>query len=326
MPTIAIDVLGGAHAPRASIEAAAAATRLRDVPDLDVILVGPESTTRALLRDVAYDGARLDLVDAPNDPTATLESAITLVSAGQADALVTAGYPPTALRACARQFALLPGVRRAPLAAVVPTAPRPGNRDPFALLLDVGATVRGTTDDYVTWARLGLAYASRISGVEAPTVGLLANASEPDSGPVELAQAHRLLAADSSLRFVGNVLGIDVPRGAADVIVCDGFVGQIVVGLLGGIGDALVGAARDAWQQSLSWRMGLRLLEGAVVKFREVTDHRFYGGAPLLGFDRLAILALPTSEAPSLTNALKVAGKACRRDVVGALRSAAAPR
>ena len=321
MSLVAVDAHGGLHAPSATVQGAALVSRSGGI---DVLLVGDGAVIARELAACSYSPERLRVHETSAEDS--LETAVKLVADGTADALVTAGDPPSALRACARSFRRMPGLRRAPLATVYPTAPRPGNRDPFALILDVGATVRATALDLVAWARMGGAYAARISGVEAPTVGLLSSGRSPDAGPPEVLEAHRILAADARLRFVGNVEGIDIPRGAADVVVCDGFMGQVVVGVLGGVSDALVAVARGAYQKKIAWRMGLRLLEDAVVRFSEVVDHDRYGGAPLLGFDRTAILALPACEPKALANTIRLAAKACRTDVIAAVAASLSAR
>ncbi len=312
MPTIAVDALGGLRAPDAPVEAAARITRETTI---DVTLVGDPETIQRRLNAVSHNPERLRVHASGSRPSDAVTAAADLVLEGRADALVTAGDPPVALRACIDRFEPIPGLHRAPLAAVYPTAPRPGNRDPFALILDVGATLGAEPQDLVNWARMGAAYASAISRVEAPTVGLLSTGRDARSGPPAVVEAHRRLVSDTSLRFVGNVEGLDIPRGAADVVVCDGYVGQVVVGLLGGVSDTLLQAARGAWSKKMTWRMGLRLLEDAVVGFHELLQHESYGGAPLLGFDRVAILALPGSEPRALGNAIKLAAKAVREDV-----------
>ena len=310
MPVIVIDIHGGTKAPEAPITAAAAISRTTQI---EVVLVGEMAVINEQLSRVHYNPERLSTHFVP--ASSAIKTCAELVRSGKADGMVTAGDPPMVLKTCVRLFTLVPGLRRAPLAAVYPTAPRPGNRDPFALILDVGATLRPTSDDLVQWAKLGVGYASKISKVEAPTVGLLSTSADPFSGPAEVVEAHRRLAADTSLRFVGNISGLDVPRGAADVVVCDGFTGQIIVQLLGGIGDSLINAASQAWERRMSWRMGLRLLEGAVVRFHELITHNAYGGAPLLGFDQVAILALQSSDEAALQNAIKLAAKAYRESV-----------
>ena len=312
MPVIAVDIHGGTKAPIAPVAAAAEISRTTEI---DVILVGDMRIIDDLLSRVPYNPERLSTHYVPAE--STVATCAELVRSRQAHALVTAGDPPTVLRTCVNSFTLVPGLRRAPLAAVYPTAPRPGNRDPFALILDVGATLQPNADDLVQWAKMGVGYASRISKVEAPTIGLLSTSADPLAGPAHVVEAHRRLAADTSVRFVGNVSGLDVPRGAADVVVCDGFTGQIILQLLGGIGDSIMNAASQAWERRMSWRMGLRLLEGAVVRFHELITHNAYGGAPLLGFDQVAILALQSSDSAALQNAIKLAAKAYRENIPG---------
>ncbi|HIA03104.1 MAG TPA: hypothetical protein EYN66_14560 [Myxococcales bacterium] len=229
--------------------------------------------------------------------------------------MVSAAHPPQVLEQCHRYLHPVPGLISAPLAAVCPTAPRPGNRDPFALILDVGAHLSPTATELVSWAKMGTVYAGKISKVDAPTVALLSTGRDAGDGPPAVQEAHHLMKNDSSLRFVGNIESIDIPSGAADVIVCDGYVGQAVVGLLGGIGDALLSAARGAYEKHFTWRMGMRLLEGAVVRFKEITEHAGYGGTPLLGFDKVAILALDESGSEALSNAIKLAAKSVREKV-----------
>jgi len=200
MPTIAIDALGGLNAPRAPVEAAA---RISRKTRIDVVLVGDAATVERELRSASYNAERLRVHPCGNSPVQSMATAVELVTSGAADALVTASDAPVALRACIGSFDLVPGVKRAPLAAVYPTAPRPGNRDPFALILDVGATLRPSAQDLVAWAKMGAAYASRISRVDAPTVGLLSTGRDARFGPPEVVEAHKILQADTHLRFVG---------------------------------------------------------------------------------------------------------------------------
>ncbi len=332
---IAVDAMGGDKG--VEVMMAGVARARRQYEGMRFLLVGDEAAIGKSLETHPNLSAHSEVVhvagvvgssDKPSQAirrakTTSMGVAIDLVKKGRAAAAVSSGNTGALMAMSKLALRMLPGIDRPALAAPLPTL---GDND--VVMLDLGANTEVDAKNLVQFAVMGAVYARTIMDLERPRVALLNIGTEDMKGTEVIRDAAAALkaATDLPMSFEGFVEGDRLARGDHDVIVCDGFVGQIVVGLLGGIGDALVGAARDAWQQSLSWRMGLRLLEGAVVKFREVTDHRFYGGAPLLGFDRLAILALPTSEAPSLTNALKVAGKACRRDVVGALRSAAAPR
>jgi glycerol-3-phosphate acyltransferase PlsX len=315
MPTIAIDAHSGETGPTPAVRAAAL---ISNTTSIDVLVVGQANPIEAALGRCSYNPERLRIRGIENVAD-SLEETVNRVVSGEADAMVTASESTQTHRICGRLLRRVEGLGHSPMAAVVPTAPRPGNRDPFALILDVGGEPDCTVDDLVAWARMGTAYASRISKVEAPTVGLLSTSSESNEGPSDVVAANKVLSADPHLRFVGNIQGVDIPQGAADVVVCDGFSGHLIVGLLGGIGDALMEAARGAWTQRPTWRLGLRLLGGAVMHFKELTEHESYGGAPLLGYDRIVICALPLSGSEALANAIKLAAKAHREDVVAAV-------
>jgi glycerol-3-phosphate acyltransferase PlsX len=207
-------------------------------------------------------------------------------------------------------------VRRAPLAAVYPTETRRGEKDdPFSLILDVGATLDVDADDLVSFAIMGSAYASTISRNPRPRVALLSNGAEAGKGPPEIVEAHRLLTQATELNFVGNVEGVDIPRGSADVIVCSGFVGNVVLKMLEGVSETVVRLASYAYKERLVWRAGLMMLSGGIKRLKELTDWEQYGGAPVLGFDKLFIKAHGRSKAPALVNACKVAAKAVQADL-----------
>jgi glycerol-3-phosphate acyltransferase PlsX len=206
----------------------------------------------------------------------------------------------------------LPGVRKCALASVYPTELRRGEKDdPFSLILDVGATLDVTADDLCTFAILGAGYASRISRNPRPKVALLSNGAEAGKGPKEVVEAHARLARirSESMHFIGNVEGVDIPRGSADVIVCGGFVGNVVLKMLEGVSETVVRLASYAYKEKLMWRAGLAMLSGGIGRLKDLTDWKQYGGAPLLGFDRVMIKAHGRSHAPALQNAIKVAAK-----------------
>ena len=321
--TIVLDAEGGQHAPAAPVAAAAAISQDDSLAiPIDVILVGDAGAIDRELSRVSHNAERIRV--RPAAFGTAVDRAAELVAAGVADAMVTAAEAPVALRACLQHFKLVPGLRRAPLCAVYPALPRPGSTEPSALILDVGAVLRPTADDLVAWARIGSAYAQRVSRIDAPTVGLLSVGKDPKVGPPEVVEAHRRLEQDTTLRYVGTLEGLDIPRGAADVVVCDGYVGQVVIGLLGGVGEALLNMARGAYKTKTTWRFGLRLLEGAVVRFHDLVEHNAYGGAPLLGVDRVAILAMPGAQAGALANAIRLAARAAQEKVPAAVAAALA--
>jgi glycerol-3-phosphate acyltransferase PlsX len=146
-------------------------------------------------------------------------------------------------------------------------------------------------------------------------VALLSNGTEPQKGPPRVVAAHERLATLGGLRFLGNVEGVDIPKGTVDVVVCDGFVGNVCLKMLEGVQETVVDLADYAYKSQLRWRLGLLLLASGIRQLKDVTDWRQYGGAPVLGFDHLFIKAHGRSRAQAIANAGKVAAKAVRADL-----------
>jgi phosphate acyltransferase len=327
MPRIVVDAMGGDSAPGEVVAGCAQASLARS--DLEIVLVGDEARLGELLGSLEHARGRVHLHHAAHavsmeekpaealaeKPDASISVAARLVAEGQGDALVSAGNTGASVLACARTFKLLPGVRRAGLAAVYPTEMRHGEKhDPFSLLLDVGATLDATAEDLVSFALMGAAYAARISRNPRPRVALLSNGSEAGKGPKEVVLAHQRLlelsANDTLINFIGNVEGVDIPRGTADVVVCSGYVGNVVLKMLEGVSETVLRLARYAYKEKLVWRAALAMLSGGIKRLKAITDWQEYGGAPLLGFDHLFIKAHGRSGARAIGNAVKVAHKA----------------
>ena len=318
--------MGGDHAPEEVVKAAAALSieRRSGERPLHLLLVGDAPRLSALLYELRHDAERIAIHHAKDfvamdesprvaldaKPDASIAVAARLCAEGRADALVSAGNTGASVLACQRYFRRLDGVRRCALAAVYPTEMRRGEKDdPFSLILDVGATLDVTADDLVSFAIMGSAYAARISKNPKPKVALLSNGAEAGKGPKEVVEAHAKLKSLHSVDFIGNVEGVDIPRGVADVVVCSGFVGNVVLKMLEGVSETVVRLAHYAYKEKLMWRAGLAMLSGGIGKLKELTDWKQYGGAPLLGFDRLLIKAHGRSHAPAIQNAIKVAKK-----------------
>jgi glycerol-3-phosphate acyltransferase PlsX len=258
---------------------------------------------------------------------ASLLVAIRAAAEGRADAVVSAGNTGACILGAAEHFRLLPGIRRAALASVYPRQAEHEGQDRLALLLDVGATVRCEAEELLQFALMGSAYARRISKVAEPRVGLLNMGAEETKGGPALVEAHRRLRGQAAINFVGNVEGHDLVRGKADVIVCEGLLGNVALKLLEGISEALGELARVAAEQRLVWRVGLRLLSQGIDRVQALTDYTQYGGSPILGFERLFIKCHGRSKARAMANAIKVAAKAARdrvpaeiADALGAIR------
>ncbi len=332
MITVALDAMGGDQGVAATVEGAAHLSR--EDSGVRVLLVGDVPEMSRVLAETRYDPTRLSLVDAQGcvrmddkprealdaNPRCSVLVAADLVKRGEAHALVTSGNTGAAILAAARTFPMLPGIRRAALASVYPTEARHGPKgDPFALILDIGATLTVDAEDLVGFAIMGSAYSSVISELNAPRVALLSNGTEPTKGTPSIVEAHRRLR-HGPLNFVGNVEGLDIPKGTVDVIVCDGFLGNVVLKMLEGISDVFIDIAREASSRSLQWRIGLSMLGGGLKELRRLTDFNVYGGAPLLGFDEVVIKAHGRSSPRAIRNALKVAAKAVRGDLTGRIR------
>ncbi|MCB9663499.1 MAG: phosphate acyltransferase PlsX [Alphaproteobacteria bacterium] len=321
--------MGGDHGVTEAMRGAARLS-LED-SDIHVLCVGDVAAMDAVLGETQHDPSRLTLVRSggavpmearPRTALAELPSCSVLTAArvvedGGADALVSAGNTGATVLSAAETFSILPGIRRAALASVYPTAQPHGPKgDPFALMLDVGATLHATAEDLVGFALMGTAYSSVVSEIASPRVALLSNGAEASKGTAAIVDAHgRLL--DGPLHFSGNVEGLDIPKGSVDVIVCDGFLGNVVLKMLEGMGDVLSSLAAEASARRLQWRIGLSMLSGGLREIQRLTDWKMYGGAPLLGFDRVVIKAHGRSEAGAIRNAIKVAAKTVRGDLLG---------
>lgn len=344
--TIAVDAMGGYEAPYAAVKAVANLSKSvpRHAPT-SFILVGDEGeVAKALLRE-GHNPEKISVVHAPDvvgmgesaldaldrKPFASIHRALELVADGSADAIVSAGHPGAAVIGAFHSFERIPGVRRAALASVYPTVRsrvRSGGResDRFSLILDVGATLRAEPEDLVTFAIMGSAYYRLVAGVTKPRVALLSNSRESQIGPKSVVAAYQLLREEASVHFYGNVEGHEIPRGEFDVIVCEGFVGDVVLKLLEGAGETALELARTAYEGSVAWRAGLKLLGSALERLKSAVDFEEYGGAPLLGLDEVVILAHPRSGATAIENAIKLAAKNVRADLPGQIAAALGPQ
>jgi glycerol-3-phosphate acyltransferase PlsX len=335
--TIAIDAMGGDFAPDEVIKAVGELSLTQ--AHINTLIVGDQNRISELLGKTKHNPERLSVHHAsqavpmgsrPGEaldamPDASILVAARLVAQGHAQALISGGNTGASVLACARNWKLLPGIRRAALAAVYPTQTMRGQKkDPFALLLDVGATVEASAEDLAAFAVMGAAYARVISKNERPKVALLSNGTEPKKGPARVVDAHQFLAKIPGIDFVGNIEGVDLPKGIADVVVCDGFVGNVVLKMLEGISETAMSLARYAAKEKLLWRAGLAMLSSGFEHIKTLTDWEEYGGAPFLGFDRLFIKAHGRSKSRAILNACKVAAKAAHADLPGQISKLAA--
>ena len=337
MPTIAVDAMGGDHAPDEVVKGVA---QVSLATDIECLLVGDERRIQSVLEGVSYNPEHIAILhcteaigmaEEPREAVKRRDASLVVgaraVAEGRAEALVSAGNTGACVLACARHFRLLRGVRRAALASVYPRQREHQGQDALALLLDVGATVRCEAAELVHFALMGSAWARRISKVASPAVGLLNMGSEEHTGGEALAEAHRRLRQLPVVNFVGNVEGNDLVRGRADVIVCEGLLGNVALKLIEGVSEMLYDLTHLAAARRVAWRLGLLLLARGIERLRALADWTRYGGAPILGFEHPVIQCHGRSSARAIGNAVKVAAKAVRdhvpreiADAVGAAR------
>jgi glycerol-3-phosphate acyltransferase PlsX len=309
---IAVDAMGGDDAPRPIVDGALAATRHFDV---GIALVGPAARLAGeVARHPGIDPSRIRLVEADGaiamadravaalrrHPAASIKVAADVVARGEAAALFSAGHTGATVMAAHGAFGMLPGVGRPALAATIPTAGR------AAVLLDVGASVECRPSHLLHFAVMGSIYARVGLGVEAPRVALLSIGEEATKGNELTREAHRLLQ-DSPVRFIGNIEARDVYRGAADVIVCDGFTGNIALKISEGVVEMVERQLGDELSRTVTTRVGSLLTRRAMRHFRGRVDYSEYGGAPLLGVAGIAIVGHGRSSARAVRNAVAMA-------------------
>jgi glycerol-3-phosphate acyltransferase PlsX len=321
---IAIDAMGGDAGPAVIVDGALVAARHLQ---LGLLLVGDARLIEAeLSRHPAAGGLNLRILDAPDridmaesptaalrrKPRASIRMAADAVRDRGADALFSAGHTGASVMAAHAAFGLLPGVDRPALATIVPTRALP------AVLLDSGATVGCRAQHLVQFAVMGSAYARVALGRERPRVALLSVGEEESKGNELTRDAHRMLK-ESPIPFIGNVEGRDVFSGGADVIVCDGFTGNITLKVSEGLVETIEALLHDELSSTFGGRMGFALSRQAFRRFRRRVDYSEYGGAPLLGVSGLCIVGHGRSSAKAVANAVALAARAVREDLVGRL-------
>ena len=245
-------------------------------------------------------------------PTRRSCAAVEAVAEGRADALVSGGSTGAALAAALFRFKRARGVHRPALAIVVPVP-----KAPF-LLLDAGANVEVRPEHLVQFAHMGAAFMEVVMGVERPRVALLSNGEEASKGPEVVVAAHAALREQpGELNFVGNVEGFAIGTGAADVIVADGFAGNVALKVMEGSSSALLGAIRGAAMSSARAKLGGLLLRPALRGLRDELDPEEAGGAVLLGLRRLGVVPHGSFGARGFARAIEVAARGVRLDVAG---------
>jgi len=313
---VALDAMGGDHAPEVILQGA------RDVASADVLptLYGPSDVLSELVGDLPFVHAP-QVVGMDEKPAevarekrdSSLFAVCRAVASGDADVAVSAGNTGAMLAAALLEIGRLPGVMRPAIAV-----PIPGRRGPF-VLLDAGANADARPEHLAQFAHMGTLFAEEIVGISNPNVGLLSIGEEAEKGNRLTQEAHALLAADDSINFIGNVESRLLLDRTADVVITDGFVGNMALKLLEGTIRTTVEVLRDEIASTIPGRLGGLLIRGAGKRVRRRFDPEIHGGAYLLGLRGLVVVAHGNSSSRAIVNAVNLAARGANARVVARL-------
>lgn len=326
--TIAIDAMGGDHAPRVNVEGAIAAAV--DF-GLDTLLVGRRREIEAELKKSGYTGDRVGVVDADevvefDEPAitpirkkrrASIRIAAECVRDGRAEGMFTAGHTGAAMVVAKMIMGVVDGIERPALAAVLPGLGRK------RVLLDVGANVSCRPEHYREFALMGHFYAQELLEIERPKIGLMSVGEEEGKGTDTTREVFALLK-ESGLNFTGNVEGGDVYAGDADVIVTDGFTGNVILKVSESLAHLVEEALKQEITRSLQASMGFLLSKDAFRAFKKRLDYSEYGGVPLLGVKGACFIGHGRSNAKAVRNAVRAAHEFVRHRIPEKIRAKAA--
>jgi len=317
---IIVDAMGGDHAPAVVVDGAIAAVKEYNH---EIILVGDEPRIKALLDKAKYSGDRIsvypaeEVIEMHEPPAASVRKkrnssiviGINLIKEGKGEAFCSAGNTGAVVCAATLGLGLLPGVERPGIAIITPTIKG------ISLVLDVGANIDPKPLHLLQYGIMGSAYLENIFNKPNPSVGLLNVGEEETKGTDFVKETYELLA-QSKLNFMGNVEGKAIFSGKCDVIVCDGFVGNVALKVTEGTAEAIqFFLKRHLLKANLFGKIGILLLKGTFDKFKKDLDYAEYGGATLLGVNGVVIIGHGRSNARAIKNAIRAAGEEVERQV-----------
>ncbi|MCI9419034.1 MAG: phosphate acyltransferase PlsX [Eubacterium sp.] len=308
---VALDAMGGDYAPEQTVKGAVNAVNSSD--EIKVLLVGKEELIQEELKKYEYDSRLIDVVNATeiiemgDVPTAAVKKkkdsslvvAMKLVRDEKADAVVSAGSTGAVLVGGQLVVGRLKGIKRPPLAPFVPTTKG------FSLLLDCGANVDARPEHLVQFAQMGSIYFENVIGKKHPTVGLLNIGTEEEKGNQLVKETHPLLKECSTINYIGSIESREIVRGAADVIVCEAFAGNIVLKFFEGLALTLFDSLKQGLMSSLRTKIGTILIKPALKGLKKQFDTSSQGGAPLLGLKGLVVKAHGNSTEKEIEIAIK---------------------
>jgi len=316
---IALDAMGGELGPG---EMVAGAIQAVAESDLNVALIGDENVLNRILQQQSVPPSRLHVIHAAQTISmdespfeairkkkdSSIVRAFDCVKNGEADAVVSAGNSGATMASAFKSLGRLENIARPGIASIFPTLKKP------LVMMDVGANVDCRPQHLFQFGVMGAAFSDNLFRIERPSIGLLSIGEEGGKGNVLVKSAHELFRK-SSLNFIGNVEGRDIFQGDVDVIVCDGFVGNVCLKVSEGLAEAIITMLRTEMSKSLMAKMGYLLARTAFRRFGKKVDYAEYGGAPLLGINGTGIVCHGRSNAKAIKNAIRVAGEMIRSRV-----------
>ncbi|NOY64473.1 MAG: phosphate acyltransferase PlsX [Nitrospirae bacterium] len=311
---IVLDAMGGDHAPVVTVEGAV--ETVNEVDDIEIILVGAEDLIWKEIENKRYPAQRISVVHASqtvsmNDEVSfairrkkdsSIHKGIELVRNGKADAFVSAGHSGVVMATALLRLGKISGVSRPAIAATMPTL-----KGKF-ILIDAGANVDSEPENLFQFALMGNAYAKTIYGIKDPRIALLSIGEEDTKGN-ELTKETFKLLSKTDLNFVGNIEGKDIFKGNVDVVVCDGFIGNVVLKVSEGLAETILRMLKKEIADIITGRVAYMLIKPAIKNFKKKTDYSEYGGAPLMGINGTCIISHGRSTSKAIRNALKLANK-----------------
>ena len=310
---IIVDAMGGDNAPRVPVEAGIKAAEQLGI---DIVLVGREDIIREEMKKRSYNGNRVEIINADelitnheepvkavrSKKNASLTVAAAMLKDGKGDALVSMGNTGAILAAGLLIVGRIKGVLRPALATLLPTAKGP------KLLIDAGANTNCRPENLVQFAVMGHFYMKNVLGVKAPKVGLISNGEEEGKGDTLTKEAYKLLK-NEHINFMGNIEGRDIMEGNADVITTDGFVGNVILKTVEGMGSVVGSKIKGIFKKNLFTALGSLFVRGGINEFKKSMDYREYGGAPLIGIKRPMIKSHGSSDTYEAFKAIEQAKK-----------------
>jgi glycerol-3-phosphate acyltransferase PlsX len=320
---IAVDGFGGDYAPEQIVMGCLQAASMDGIP---ILLTGDEKVLAPMIAgkpgseliEIVHASEQIGMDESPVEAVrtkkdASINVAARLVKQGDAVGMVSAGNTGACMAAALFGIGRIKGIERPAITSLMPTVKG------VCLMVDVGANVDCRPSQLVQFAHMGAIYAERVLGRTRPKVGLLNVGEEPSKGNEAAQKTYAELIEDGNINFIGNIEGRDIPTGEVDVVVCDGFVGNIVLKFAEGLGTGLFSMLKDELTASLPRKLAALVLKPGFANIKKKMDYTEYGGAPLLGVKGAVIVAHGSSNQKAIRNAIRVAREAAENQVVEAI-------